>query len=273
MTEKVCRLGEASLTSWSTRLLRWCFAISICGSIEVSQADDLAETAYLNFSHPLVVEVLSDIDRPQLSPRARARLIHDYVRDAIPFGFSKPFYDMSASDVLRAGRGFSNNKATLFVALLRGAGIPARHRFVSLSSGVLTGLLGTGGPYLDHSLVEVSIDGRWVALDSFVLDRAFYTGAQALLGSDLGFGVRKGGSVDWDGVSPAFSQYHPDYVEFEFGVYTDIGTFYATADGVNNRLGFATTIAYALVIGDANEKIASIRTYGQQLLKEREHEQ
>jgi hypothetical protein len=232
----------------------------------------LAETSYLNYSHPLVSDLLKSIDEPSQSDRTRARLLHDYVRDAIPFGFSKPFYDMSASDVLRAGRGFGNNKATLFIALLRGAGIPARHKFVSLSSGVLTGLLGTGGPYLDHSLVEIFLDGRWIALDSFVTDRAFFLGAQALVGSDLGFGVRRGGSVEWDGLTEAYAQFHPDYVAFEFGVYADIGQFYASADGVNNRLGFATTIAYALGIGRANEKIASIRAYGQQLLKERERE-
>mgnify|MGYP001048107364 CR=1 FL=1 len=232
----------------------------------------LSETSYLNYSHPLVSDLLESIDQPSELDRARARLLHDYVRDAIPFGFSKPFYDMSASDVLRAGRGFANNKATLLIALLRGAGIPARHKFVSLSSGVLTGLLGTGGPFLDHSLVEIYLEGRWIAFDSFVTDRAFFWGAQALIGSDLGFGVRRGGSIEWDGQSESYSQYHPDYVEFEFGVYDDIGQFYASAEGVNNRLGFATTIAYALGIGSANEKIESIRKYGQQLLEERERE-
>ena len=255
------------------RLIRWLIAMGITlpllTAVEASPDAFLSETRYLNYSHPLVQDVLATHDNRALSDEARARALHDYVRDAVPFGFSKPFYDMSASDVLRAGRGFANNKATLLIALLRGAGIPARHRFVSLSSGVLTGLMGTGGPYMDHSLVEVHLYNRWIAFDSFVTDRAFFKGAQALVGSDLGFGIRRDGTVLWDGQSESYAQYHPDYEVFDFGIYQDVGDFYANADGVNNRLGFATTIAYALVIGEANEKIASIRRYGEQLLQER----
>jgi transglutaminase-like putative cysteine protease len=44
---------------------------------------------------------------------------------------------LPASAVIRAGVGFCNPKSTLFVALLRGAGIPARQHMVSINMNVL----------------------------------------------------------------------------------------------------------------------------------------
>ena len=91
--------------------------------------------------------------------RQRAVAIHDFVRDQVKFGFTGRFYAMTAADVLGAGRGYCNTKSTLFVDLLRAAGLQARQQFVDIDASVLHGLVDPGTPWVDHSDVEVRIDG------------------------------------------------------------------------------------------------------------------
>ena len=74
------------------------------------------------------------------SARERAVVLHDFVRDEIRFGFTPHFYAMSAADVLAARIGYGHTKATLFIALLRAAGIEARQQFVDLDAAVWRGL-------------------------------------------------------------------------------------------------------------------------------------
>lgn len=95
----------------------------------------LEETAYLNFSHPDVQTALAGLVAD--SDRATAVNIHNFDRDQVRFGWRGDLYAMSASEVLRAGVGYCNTKSTLFVALLRGAGIPARQHFVRINAEML----------------------------------------------------------------------------------------------------------------------------------------
>ena len=87
------------------------------------------------------------------------------------FGFTPHFYAMSAAEVLSAGVGYSNTKATLFIALLRAAGIEARQQFVDVNAAVLRGMFDLRTPFIDHSYTEVLLDGAWVPTDSYVVDR------------------------------------------------------------------------------------------------------
>ena len=48
---------------------------------------------------------------------------------------------MRASEVLRAKVGYCNTKATLFIALLRAAGVPARQHFVDLRNVLISDFL------------------------------------------------------------------------------------------------------------------------------------
>ena len=82
--------------------------------------------------------------------RERAIRIHDFVRDEVRFGWAPAFYEMSASAVLTAGIGYCNTKSTLFVALLRAAGLPARQVFVDVSARILDGLEADAGLWRAH---------------------------------------------------------------------------------------------------------------------------
>ncbi len=221
--------------------------------------NNLSETEYLDFSHPSIQNLLENITKDLTDNKDKAIAIHNYVRDEIIFGFSRQFYDMKASEVLEAGKGFCNNQSTLFAAMLRGVGIPARHRFYSLSASVLSGIINPGTTYVDHAVVEVYLDNKWIAVDSYIVDSDHAEAVQAKLISGMGLGMRANASLNWDGMSSSFSQFHPEYVEKEFGIFDDVGHFYDQEKAANNRFGMIEKVMFPFAIGSANQRIAAIR--------------
>lgn len=144
------------------------------------------------------------------SQTEKAVAIYRYVRDRIMFGFSAGFDQLSASQVLSARRGFCNPKSTLFVAMLRAAGIPARQHMASINMNVLTGLGPPTDVYGDHALSEVYLGGRWLLVDSYTVDPLLYKAGMAAIcehGLSMGFGVHADGVNDWDGTGHSFVQY------------------------------------------------------------------
>ncbi len=198
--------------------------------------------------------------------RERAIRIHDFVRDDVRFGWAPAFYEMSASDVLAAGVGYCNTKSTLFVALLRAAGIPARQVFVDISARILGGLIDPGTAYVDHSYTEVRLDGRWIKLDSYIVDQPLFDRASERLRHEdrmLGYGVHVDGQCDWDGDGDSFAQFVdngrvPDLTSRRYGRYADVAAFYAYEDGWNEK-SLVSDIAFRLFVGGANRNIARLR--------------
>eukprot|EP00878_Enallax_costatus_P012082 GHUV01012614.1.p1 GENE.GHUV01012614.1~~GHUV01012614.1.p1 ORF type:complete len:213 (+),score=35.98 GHUV01012614.1:559-1197(+) len=124
--------------------------------------------------------------------------------------------NLPASMVLQHGRGFCNPKSTLFVAMQRAAGIPARQHMVSINMNVLYGLGPPTGVYGDHALSEVYLNNRWLLVDSYTVDTQLYSVAKQAInqkGLAMGYGVHKGGSICWDGKSNSFVQYVVEDVE------------------------------------------------------------
>lgn len=205
----------------------------------------LDATPWVQSRDPRIVALARERTTGARSPVEAAVRLHDFVRDEIAFGFTGAFYRMTATDVLAARVGYCNTKATLFVALLRAAGIPARQRFVNISSRVLAGFVPTSATHVDHSYVEVFLEGRWVRTDSYVVDRALHERATAALarsGAALGFGVHANGTIRWDGRQDAFVQLVDDgrvpaLTTRDYGVFTDTVAFYDAGHGVN-RVGW-----------------------------------
>lgn len=210
-------------------------AILMIAFSDSSVADDwLASTPYVDHDSPAIIKVVDDVTRGIADERLRAIAIHDFVRDEIPFGWAGAFYDQSASRVLQRRIGYCNTKSTLIVAMFRAAGIPARQHFVDISASVLDGLIDPGTSYVDHSFVEVSLAGKWIRIDSYIVDLPLAKAARAKLrqeGRNLGYGVHVNGVSVWDGRSDAFSQFVNDgSVELttrDYGVHDDVGAFYA----------------------------------------------
>ncbi|MFK7966988.1 MAG: transglutaminase family protein [Burkholderiaceae bacterium] len=216
---------------------------------------------------PAIRSLLEQIAHSQADDVAIATSIHDWVRDEIQFGFMPAFYQMTASEVLAARAGYCNTKATLFVSLLRAAGIPARIRVFDLSAIVLDGLIDPATPYVDHSITEVRLNKRWLGVDSYVVDRPLADAARRRLSNSTkraGFGVHLGGTSDWDGHSNSFIQCVDDgsiddYILRDHGVFDDIDQFYRLAPNPRNKLNHFTRLFLWLGSQSINARIEAVR--------------
>lgn len=238
-----------------------------------STSDDpvayLHPTRHLNFEHPRVKAAAASICPSRKTDRDVARSVFAFVRDKIKFGFASGFWNNTAADVLTDRRGYCNTKSTLFVALMRAKGIPARQVFVDIHASVLDGIIAPGTPYVDHSYCEVFVDGAWRATDAYIADPALFAAAQPRLKAEgrlMGYGVHVTGSNTWDGIGPSFSQFNMlddrPISTRTFGVFEDVGDFYATAKDPWNRLNSIARTAFGLLAGGANDRADAIRRGG-----------
>jgi hypothetical protein len=109
---------------------------------------DLASTLSLQAGHPDIVARARAITEGIEDPARRARAIFDWVHQTVS---KEPTVSLpSALDVLKTLRGDCNEHTTLFVALARAAGIPAR---------VKVGLTFHEGAFYYHAWPAVYLDG------------------------------------------------------------------------------------------------------------------
>ena len=228
---------------------------------------NLGATELIDLGHPMIQATASRLTDGLHSDREKAVAIHDFVRDEISYGFSSKYYDQKASEVLRKRRGFCNTKGTLFIALLRAAKIPARQHFVDISPEILSGILDPGTAWLDHSYTEVWLGGKWIAVDSYIVDpEMFYAALKRLREEDLhcGYGVHRYGSLTWDGRSDSFSQFvqgagGSKIGNRDFGVHADARAFYAATAEASNRLSPEKRAFFPIASGSFNGRIGKLR--------------
>ncbi|PPD16840.1 MAG: hypothetical protein CTY25_00545 [Methylobacterium sp.] len=245
-------------------------ALSTIGGVAAAEAGDLLQpTTLVDSEHPLIRDRARTITTGLKSDRERALAIFRFVRDDIRFGFAGAFWRQKASDVLATGYGFCNTKSTLFVALLRAAGIPARPVFVDIDAGILRGFLDPGTAYVDHSYTEVELEGRWIATDSYIIDAPLFRNARARLAAEgraLGYGTHRDGTPDWDGRRDAFVQWvaarDPAITRQTFGRYHDVADFYDNEARAQSRLGFPVSLIFPAFALRANRAIAQLRAGG-----------
>jgi hypothetical protein len=137
--------------------------------------------------------------------REKALAVYGFVK-RIPF--AKPFKMRlhTAREVIDAGRGDAPDKATLLVALLRLAGLPARIRYVTLRGEILRGLTSSMS-MASRPLVEIWLNQRWVGTDSYIFDAGYMAAARARLkeqGWEWGYGIHVNGHAIWDGVNSCY---------------------------------------------------------------------
>lgn len=157
----------------------------------------LRETPMLDFSSVGIRQLIDERKFNDLDAYHRIREIYGFVRDEILFGYNADD-GIPASAVLADGYGQCNTKATLFMALLRGAGIPCRlHGFTvtkKLQKGVMTKIVYKSAPGdILHSWVEVHLEGVWYGLEAYILDKAYLSHLRMMYpgctGAFCGYGV------------------------------------------------------------------------------------
>lgn len=160
------------------------------------------------------------------SDREKALAVYGFVK-RIPF--AKPFKMRlhTAREVIEANRGDAPDKATVFVALLRLAGVPARIRYIMLRGEILRGLT-SNIAQAARPVVESWVQGRWVRTDTYIFDASYMAAARHRLkvqGWEWGYGIHVAGHTLWDGAHDAFvggieTARDPMVVE-DLGVYCD----------------------------------------------------
>ncbi len=128
----------------------------------------LASTHYIDARHENVLAELVRLKIDGLPSAEKARRIFLRVRDGIAYTPMVPLDDpghFKASFTLSQGYGFCVQKAVVFAALCRAAGLPCRLRFADIRSHRISpslyALMGTD-VFVFHGYNEVRIDGKWV---------------------------------------------------------------------------------------------------------------
>jgi hypothetical protein len=194
----------------------------------------LASSALLDLEDPKLRLKAHALTQLCKSEREKAMAVYGFVK-RIPF--AKPFKLRlrTAREVIDAGRGDAPDKATLLVALLRLAGLPARIRYVALRGEILRGLT-SGMATASRPLVEIWLQQRWVRTDSYIFDAGYMAAARARLkelGWERGYGIHVNGHAIWDGVNSCYVGGMP--TEQDPMVVEDLGVFCDPLEFVSSR--------------------------------------
>jgi hypothetical protein len=225
----------------------------------------LCATSLLDLEDPkLRIRVLR-ITQLATSATDKAIRVHDYIK-SLPFGCVPASENLRSGLVLRAGFGDCHTKGTLFVSMLRLVGIPARLRFVNLSSTFLEGIISLPGIQIIHAITEAYLVGKWIQVDTYVTDETFEGHALGRLkskGSTLGFGIHAGGQRYWTGILPAHGQYTPldpqSLPTRDLGVAHDPEHFYQRSGAAQLKKGWLSRLKWMIAAKVINHRVRTIR--------------
>jgi hypothetical protein len=156
--------------------------------------------------------------------REKALAVYGYVK-RLPLARRFKRRVPTARQVFDHGRGDAPDKATLLVAMLRIAGIPARVRFVMLSGEILRGIA-PGVSEASRPIVETWLHDRWLRTDTYIFDPACMAAARQRLRDrdwEWGWGIHVAGHMVWNGYEDAFLGGVP--TECDLMVVRDLGVY------------------------------------------------
>lgn len=167
--------------------------------------------------------------------REKALALYGYVK-RLPLARRMKTHTRNAREVFDAGRGDAPEKATLLVAMLRIAGIPARVHWVMVSGEILRGIA-PGITRACRPIVETWLHGRWLRNDTYIFDPACMAAARQRLRDrawEWGYGIHVNGHMVWNGYEDAFLGGVP--TECDLMVVQDLGVFHDTTGLLASRL-------------------------------------
>jgi hypothetical protein len=202
-----------------------------------------------------VREVVGQVVSTSSAEREKAIALHDYVRENVKFGFNK-YLDEDQSDyTLTYGYGHCNSQSRLMVNLFRSIGLEAYQHFVVIPKDILNGSIPPSRSWLlpkelCHSYVDVKVEGKWSAIDSFIIDTPLLKAAQAILVKErrpLGYGVRVDSINVWDGTSDAFSQFDQSMMIEDHGRIEELEVYFRTSKYRHKILGLRFNTIFRLM--------------------------
>lgn len=226
----------------------------------------LRSTRLLDFGSKAISQLVLQRGWDDLSVFDRIGAAYGFVRDEILFGYNCQD-DLPASEVLHDGYGQCNTKAILLMALLRRLGIPCRlHGFTihkALQRGVIPEFIYPLAPNdILHSWVEIRLEGRWVDLEGFIIDRGFLKSIQDKFAAEksqfCGYGIGTENlsdpPVEWGGCNTYVQK---TGINRDLGVFEDPDSFYARH---RQQMNAAREILYRYLVRHLmNFRVRSIR--------------
>lgn len=195
----------------------------------------LEETELLDYSCLDILKLIDSRGFDKLDDFNKIKEIYNFVRDDMLFGYNV-CDEMAASRILSDGYGQCNTKSILFMALLRGVGIPCRiHGFTidkKLQKGAMTGFVYNSAPRnVVHSWVEVFYKDKWYELEGFILDKEYLEKLKEKFkncsGMFFGYGVAtknfRNPIIDWN-LNNTYIQ--SEGINNDFGVYDSPDEFF-----------------------------------------------
>ena len=193
----------------------------------------LGSSALLDLGDPKLRLKVHSLVQLCKTDREKALAVYGYVK-RLPLARRLKLRPLTAREVYDAGRGDSPDKATLLVAMLRIARIPARIRMVGVSGEILRGV----APSVKEAyrpIVEVYLNDRWLRTDTFIYDAACMAAARQRLkdlGWEWGYGIHVNGNTLWDGHEDAFLGGVPTECDLmvtgDYGLFNDAAHFRAS---------------------------------------------
>ena len=116
----------------------------------------LKATRMLDYNHPSIQKLIKERGWAKMDDYDRLGAAYAFVKDEILFGYNASD-DIPASQILADGYGQCNTKATLFMALARGLGLPCRARGATIDKELQRGTI----PALFHRLAPRELNHTW----------------------------------------------------------------------------------------------------------------
>lgn len=179
--------------------------VSSVGPASDDPSDWMDSTQLIDLHDPKLRLRAQSLTQLARTDREKVLAIYGAVK-RLPFAKPVKLRLRTAHEVLRARRADAEDKATMFVGLLRAAGFPARLRYIELHGDILRGLT-TAIASAGRPVVQVWLDDRWRATDTYIFDAHYVAAARSRLRAlkwEWGYGLHRRGHALWDGVEDAY---------------------------------------------------------------------
>jgi hypothetical protein len=169
-----------------------------------SREVNLRPTYLCESDSPEIIAMANELGAFQKTDWAYAETCFNFLKRKVNFSFSTPVG--GALRTLQIGEGICFDKVSLFIALCRAGGIPARYKMYNeaftqpiydhfaSANPIMKAWYNSTGYFVMHTMAEAFIDGKWLAAD-FAIPPSY----EAALGMPLGhFGEEPEGIWNWE---------------------------------------------------------------------------
>ncbi len=181
-------------------------------------AETIKSTYFFDYNTSIIQELIKEFKNPELSEKEKAIGLYLKIRD----GWRYDPYDiifredaLKASNIAQKDHGHCIDKSILYIAGLRGLGIPAKLHLAKVKNHIaverLTEKFGTN-ELTPHGMVDVFLDDKWVkATPAFNKELCRLTGVEPLEFDGNNDSIFQAYSTNGE----EFMEYLEDYGSFE----------------------------------------------------------